>query len=122
MQKYKSDLKSYTEALVERVERWKYINENGRTDPQWADGSNMNLVRNHIIYYKKHINEICSKEGIPLPEEYYIPTPPLVDNNYMANYNDKKRVKRLKKRLKIDYQMKLTNKKAQYDEEQLSIF
>lgn len=74
MKKYKSDLKSYTEALLERVKRWKYI-----------------------IYYKKHINEICSKEGIPLPEEYYIPTPPLVDNNYMANYNDKKRVKRLKK-------------------------
>ena len=82
----------------------------------------MNLVRNHIIYYKKHINEICLKEGIQLPEEYYIPTPPPVDNNYMANYNDKKRVKRLKKRLKIDCQMKLTNKKAQYDEEQLSIF
>ena len=118
MKKYKSDLKSYTEALLERVKRWKYINENGCTDPQWADGSNMNLVRNHIIYYKKHINEMCSKESIPLPEEYYIPTPPLVDNNYMANYNDKKRVKRLK----IDYQMKLTNKKAQYDEEQLSIF
>ena len=118
MKKYKSDLKSYTEALLERVKRWKYINENGCTDPQWADGSNMNLVRNHIIYYKKHINEICSKECIPLPEEYYIPTPPLVDNNYIANYNDKKRVKRLK----IDYQMKLTNKKAQYDEEQLSIF
>ena len=118
MKKYKSDLKSYREALLERVERWKYINENGCTDPQWADGSNMNLVRNHIIYYKKHINEICSKEGIPLPEEYYIPTPPLVDNNYMANYNDKKRVKRLK----IDYQMKLTNKKAQYNDTQLTLF
>ena len=118
MKKHKSDLKSYTEALLERVERWKYINENGCTDPLWADGSNMNLVRNHIIYYKKHINEMCLKESIPLPEEYYIPTPPLVNNNYMANYNDKKRVKRLK----IDYQMKLTNKKAQYDEKQLSIF
>ena len=118
MKKYKSDLKSYTEALLERVERWKYINDNGCTDPQWADGSNMNLARNHIIYYKRCINEICSKEGIPLPEEYYIPTPPPVDNNYMANYNDKKRVKRLK----IDYQMKLTNKKAQYDDTQLNLF
>ena len=118
MKKYKSDLKSYIEALLERVKRWKYINENGCTDPQWADGSNMNLVRNHIIYYKKHINEICSKEGIPLPEEYYIPTPPPVDNNYMANYNDKKRVKTLK----IDYQMKLTNKKTEYDDTQLNLF
>ena len=118
MKKYKSDLKACTDALLERVDRWKYINDNGCTDPQWADGSNMNLARNHIIYYKRCINEICSKEGIPLPEEYYIPTPPPVDNNYMANYNDKKRVKRLK----IDYQMKLTNKKAQYDDTQLNLF
>ena len=78
----------------------------------------MNLARNHIIYYKRCINEICSKECIPLPEEHYIPTPPPVDNNYMANYNNKKRVKRLK----IDYQMKLTNKKTEYDDTQLNLF
>ena len=35
-----------------------------------------------------------------------------------ANYNDKKRVKRLK----IDYQMKLTNKKTEYDDTQLNLF
>ena len=44
----------------------------------------MNLTRNHILSYKREIREICEENSIPLPEEYYFPTPPEIDNNYMA--------------------------------------
>ena len=53
-------------------ECWNHILQNGAGDPFWEDGANMNLVRNHIIYYKRQ----CEAEL--LPEEYP------VDNKYMA--------------------------------------
>ena len=34
-------------------ECWNHILQNGAGDPFWEDGANMNLVRNHIIYYKR---------------------------------------------------------------------
>ena len=37
--------------LDERFQVWNYIAQNGCSDPGWPDGVNMNLVRNHIIYY-----------------------------------------------------------------------
>ena len=34
-------------------ERWQSYHDFGGQDPFWADGCNMNLIRNHIIYYKR---------------------------------------------------------------------
>lgn len=42
----------------------------------------MNLERNHIIYHKRRLEELCA--GQELPEAYFIPTPETVDDNYMA--------------------------------------
>lgn len=92
---YEQELKQVREQLVSEVKQWKAINELGCNDPFWADGANMNLVRNHIVYYKNKIEEICTNYGLSYPEEYYLPTPPKVDNGYMANLKQKDRVKRL---------------------------
>ena len=81
--------------LHERV-IWERINENGCNDPFWADGCNMNLTRNHILSYRNEIANCCEEHNLPLPEEYFLKVPPEVDDDYMASFNQKARVNRLK--------------------------
>lgn len=107
-------LLEYRNEILEEVEHWKHICFEGCNDPFWPDGCNMNLTRNHIMYYKKKIEELCLETGETLPDEYYIPVPPEVDNNYMANLEQKERVERLKTL------HKLKKEKVEYDEQQLS--
>lgn len=64
-------------------ERWNECNTSGGNDPFYEDGVNMNLIRNHIINYKK----LCEQEVDPddYPEEYLWELPPVVDRKYIAN-------------------------------------
>lgn len=110
-------LHTLSEDIVREREHWMYMQKNGCNDPFWSDGVNLNLTRNHIIYDKTVIAEICSETGLPFPAEYYIPTPPEVDNNYMANLRQKERVKRLKQ-----FGGELTRKCPAYDPQQMSLF
>ena len=89
-------LKAISKSIKEEQKRWIDISRNGCNDPAWCDGLNMNLVRNHIISYKKQMQNICVETGLSLPSEYYTPTPPKVDNSYMANLEQKDRVERLR--------------------------
>lgn len=68
--------------LAESFARWDFLCENGGSDPSWSDGVNLNLVANHIDYYKKKIEEEYPDGGYP--EIYYRPTPEKVDGDYMA--------------------------------------
>ena len=112
------ELKEHRERIIEEREDWKYINEHGCNDPSWPDGSNMNLVRNHILYSRVKIEEICKETGMPLPEEYFLPVPPEVSENYMANLKQKEQVKRLR-----DFGDVLTTKKTKFvDDGQLCFF
>lgn len=81
--KIASELGKY---IRDSFEHWHYIYQNGAGDPTWEDGYNLNLVRNHIIYYKKQ----CEDELMPeqYPPEYYSETPPVVDNKYMARTDE----------------------------------
>lgn len=72
--------------LQERFRCWDALCEYGGSDPFYADGVNMNLVRNHIIYYKRQIKEQYG-DG-ELPEIYHRPTPPEVDNDYVARSDE----------------------------------
>lgn len=81
--------------IVKERQHWKDINQNGCNDPFWPDGCNLNLTRNHIISYRKKIEMLCEEHKLPLPEEYYYKIPPVVDDNYMANLKQEKRVERL---------------------------
>ena len=76
------EIKRIRKEIVQDLKHWQYLREYGCQDPFWADGVNMNLTRNHIIYYKMRLRELCPDGN--LPEEYYLPTPPVVDNNYLA--------------------------------------
>lgn len=112
------ELKEHRDRIIEEREDWKYINEHGCNDPSWPDGSNMNLVRNHILYSREKIEEICKETCMPLPEEYFLPVPPEVPENYMATLKQKERVKRLR-----DFGDVLTTRKTKFDDDgQLCFF
>ena len=82
-------------------ERWKYIDENGSGDPGWPDGINMNLVRSHIIFGMRNIMMTCDEMEIPYPKELQESVPPKINDDYMANFSDEKRVERLKSRFNL---------------------
>jgi squalene cyclase len=68
--------------LRKSFEMWNELKNNGGTDPSWSDGVNMNLIRNHILYYK---DQLLRNQPENLPAIYFTKTPPEVDSNYMAN-------------------------------------
>ena len=77
-------MKNALPTLIEKeYAKWENIHVHGCSDPSWADGVNLNLIRNHIISYKQQM-------AGTLLEHLYLeifnrPLPPEVDNNYMAN-------------------------------------
>lgn len=102
--------------IKREIEHWNYLRDYGCQDPFWPDGSNMNLTRNHIISYRREIVEICKQNGLELPTEYYLPVPPQVPEEYMANLDQKERVKRLRQMGET-----LTTEKVDYDDKQLRL-
>lgn len=87
------------------LDRWEYLQVHGGSDPNWEDGSNMNLVRNHVFYWKSQCKALLLPEDYP--EEYFLETPPEVDNKYMARVEEIR--ERSKKSLEVykadsDYQ------------------
>lgn len=73
-----------TEELISEYGRWNEVYEHGTNDPTWADGVNLNLVRNHILYWKRKIEELCDAFKLPLPEAYFEATPNEVNDDYIA--------------------------------------
>ena len=63
---------------------WEFIYKYGCSDPFWPDGSNLNLIRNHCIFYKQEMERICKEHSLPLPET--LPLPDEVSEDYMAPY------------------------------------
>jgi hypothetical protein len=88
-------LSEYTKQLVETLNRWEKQHKNGCNDPFWPDGCNLNLLRNHMFYYKRKIRELCEQIKTDIPGEYFLPIPPYIDSNYFAKPNSK-RAKRIK--------------------------
>lgn len=95
--------------------QWQHLKEHGGRDPFWPDGANMNLERHHIIAYKRDIREHCQLYGLPEPEECYIPTPPEVDDGYMAELGTD-RAEKLRA-----FHRKLNHSDLSYDEEQTEL-
>ena len=78
----KKAVEDYGRNLEEEFAEWEYYHEHGGTDPSWPDGVNMNLICNHIAYYKRKIIESMPPENYP--EVFHRPDPPRVDDNYFA--------------------------------------
>ena len=72
-----------TKSLQDGFDRWDHLNKYGGSDPSWADGVNMNLVRSHIMFYKSQMeNKFGSGD---YPDIYYRGTPPEVSPDFMAD-------------------------------------
>ncbi len=84
------DLIKWTRELTRSFNEWDHIYEHGCSDPFHADGVNLNLVRNHIIYEKREIDRILKEEqentlfSTPYPDIYFRGTPSEVPYSYMA--------------------------------------
>lgn len=73
------------ENIRREFDRWNEIAANGCSDPFWADGANMRLVRNHILYWYR----ILWERGFTVRDffgnyPYERPVPPEVPENYMV--------------------------------------
>lgn len=80
----KKEKENLAEELAKSFERWEYLKEHGGSDPFYADGGSMNLVRNHIMYYKNAMVEQYGTDYEKYPEIFYRELPPEVKDNYMA--------------------------------------
>ena len=69
---------------IEERTNWEVIHKYGCFDPFWPDGTNLNLIRNHCIFYKRQMEEVCKEHSLPMPE--LLPLPVEVDEDYMAPY------------------------------------
>ena len=87
--KSKDKRKRSLEELIAECEHeyatWENIHQNGCRDPCHADGVNLNLVRNHIIYAKEKIKEYCEQESVETPPILLMELPPQVASDFMAN-------------------------------------
>ena len=82
-------------AIDKSIAHWKDMKANGCSDPFWPDGVNMNLVRNHVIYYLMQISDLtCQPMQMSMFSDIGITNtadvmsdpriPPEVDDKYMA--------------------------------------
>lgn len=77
-------LKQAESSYIEERLEWECIYKYGCSDPFWPDGTNLNLIRNHCIYYKRQMDEICKEHSLPMP--VLLPIPDEVDDDFMAPY------------------------------------
>lgn len=84
-----------TGQLKKEFQRWDQLYHNGGYDPFWADGMNLNLVRNHIMGTKEAIEQVMKEESeelslfaVSYPDIYYRATPDEVPYDYMAKADE----------------------------------
>ena len=86
------------EQLDAEYKHWDDLKKNGCSDPAWPDGVNLNLVRNHIIYWYRLLRERTNQTvqlsmfdaGMDLRNER--PLPPEVPDRSMVptgKYHDR---------------------------------
>ena len=70
------------EELEKTYAQWESLYKQGGSDPFYPDGVNLNLVRNHILYFKRQIEE--TQPLYKNSEAYQRELPPQVEDGYMA--------------------------------------
>ena len=70
--------------LASEYERWEHYREHGGSDPFYDDAMNMNLIRNHIFYWKFQMEKKYGDDYGRYPEIYFRELPPEVTKGYMT--------------------------------------
>ena len=108
----------YREQIKAEIEHWDFTKNYGCQDPFWSDGANMNLTRNHVIWWKKLIFAACEEFHTPLPEEFFLPVPDEIDKDFMAPDNEvnpyqKNRIERINGRREAKNKSRMEPKEVQ---------
>lgn len=72
------------EALIKAYQNWENTRETGCRDPFYDDSVNLNLLRNHILYYKNQMEEKYGDDLKQYPEIYFKELPPKMDSGFMV--------------------------------------
>jgi hypothetical protein len=90
--------------IKDSFKRWKHLHKKGGVDPSWPDGTNMNLVRNHVFYDQDKLRELCKAQKVrPCPIEAKMKPPRRVSEYYCAPKSKSgpcKERRRLRRKLK----------------------
>lgn len=84
----KKEKVDYEAELIREYEHWEYLRDFGGSDPFYDDATNMNLVRNHIIYAKKQLEGMYGIDMGKYPEIYFRALPPITRDGYMARADE----------------------------------
>lgn len=80
------ELRRLVYEYMESRTHWQDMKVYGCGDPFWEDGANLNLTRNHCIYYRRLMEDLCIQHQMPMPDLSPYPIPPKVAEDYMAPY------------------------------------
>lgn len=73
------------QSIRDSFKRWNHLHKKGGTDPFYPDGTNLNLVRNHVFYYQGQLRELCKEQKVrPCPIEAKLKPPRHVSEEYCA--------------------------------------
>lgn len=72
------------EALIKAYQNWENTRETGCHDPHYDDSVNLNLLRNHILYYKNQMEERYGEDLGKYLEIYFKELPPEMDRGFMV--------------------------------------
>jgi len=71
--------------IRDNFKRWDHLKRKGGVDPFWPDGTNMNLVRNHVFYHQDKLKALCKEQKVrPCPIEAKLRPPRHVSETYCA--------------------------------------
>jgi len=79
----KDERKKAEQDLTDSHARWEHIYKYGAGDPNWEDGCNLNLVRNHILIARRKLEALEY-----FPEIYNREVPPKIEPKYMARADE----------------------------------
>lgn len=69
--------------------RYEDLRVHGGSDPFWSDGANMNLCRNHVMYFRKQVETELDPENYP--EEYFLEIPAEVSVQRARSGSDRRK-------------------------------
>lgn len=91
----RSTMEQLAAELAATFRQYDYLMENGCQDPFWPDGVNLNLVRNHILYYKGEMEALMKDQAQEItlfaqtyPDIYYRETPEEVPDDLMVKADE----------------------------------
>jgi len=71
--------------ILDDFKHWEEIHRKGAGDPGHPDGTNMNLVRNHVLYDQGRLRELCKTQKVrPCPREARLKAPRPFSHEYCA--------------------------------------